>query len=346
VLAFVDAHPLRKIPGIGSRTTRLLEAHVLRKEVDTDVRGMECSVTAGEVRTSPGMSAHALERILGAPGTERGIGEKVWAWFHGVDRAEVKAATDVPTQISIEDTYQGLDTMAEVTQELRKLAASLLRRMHVDLVDDEGNDGDTALEDRKKWLAHPRTLRLTTRPRTAAGDGRPYNFNRVSRSQPLPNFVFGFSAPKEDIVDKLVSEHLVPMFRRLNPERGGWHTGLLNICVANMARTGTSDPAGRGRDISVMFRTQDDVLRDFRVHDDDAVEHGDAGGGVGVQNGVGDTPGEPARLQQEDQDESTDGGWEEEDESGLEESVTCAQCGHRILGFAAGAHQRYHLLGD
>jgi len=351
-VAFVDRHPLRKVPGIGSRTTRLLEAHVLQKEPEPETHSMECSVTAGEVRNYSGMSDHALERLLGAPGAERGIGEKVWGLLHGVERTEVKAATDLPTQISIEDTYRGLDTLAEITQELRKLAASLLRRMHVDLVDDDDNGDDetipAASERRRRWLAHPRTLRLTTRPKTSPGDDKPYNFKRVSRSQPLPSFVFRLATPREDIVDKLVSEHLLPMFRKLNPERDGWHTGLLNVCVANMVPTATSDPAGRGRDISVMFRTQEHLLREFRVYDPDPPEGEVGGGGVLGVWGGGDAPNDrtPASPVEDGEGESADEGWGDEGESGLEDCITCGQCGHRLPAFAAGAHQRYHLLGD
>ena len=340
VLSFVAAHPLRKVPGIGSRTTRLLEAHVLQKAVEPEVHSMECVLTAGDARSHPGMSAHVLERILGGPGAERGIGEKVWGLLHGVDRAEVKAASDLPTQISIEDTYQGLDSMAQITQELRKIAASLLRRMHLDLVDEADEAAGHGAVAVQRWQAHPRTIRLTTRPKYAISEGKPYNYNRVSHSRPLPTFIFSFATPREEIIEKLVSECLLPMFRKLNPEPSGWHIGLLNICVANLVRTGTPDPAGRGRDISIMFRTQEDVLKEFRVYDHGPTAEQEDGKTEGGE--VSDL-----HVQQggEDDDEGTEGsydGWGD-DLEGLE---ACTICGIHIPHFAAGAHQRYHLLGD
>ncbi len=319
ILAFMDAHHLRKVPGIGAKTTRLLEGHVLAREVEVVDPG---SVTVGEVRALPHMSAALLEKLLGGPGAERGVGERVWGLLHGVDNSEVKAASDVPSQISIEDTYQGLNALSEITAELKKLSASLLRRMHADLLVD--HDDKVATADQRRWLAHPRTLRLTTRPKTERGDGKPYGFNRASRSQPLPTLLFNLSTPGEWLVEKLVSDHLLPMFHKLNPGSGGWNVGLLNVCVTNMVPTGADDRASSGRDISTMFRRQEDVLREFRVYDLAPPSEG-----LDLQDRWVADEGEEDLI--------------EYDRDSLE---SCPLCGHPIPAFAIAAHETYHALGE
>ena len=56
---------------------------------------MECSVSVGEARQKQGMSPQLLEKLLGGPGSEKGIGERVWALLHGVDPSEVKSPPNV-----------------------------------------------------------------------------------------------------------------------------------------------------------------------------------------------------------------------------------------------------------
>jgi DNA polymerase iota len=76
-------------------------------------------------------------------GTPHGIGTRVWDLLNGCDDTEVGQAREVPKQISIEDSYRRLDTMEDVLKELHMLAASLLKRMHADLL---GNDDDDLSE--------------------------------------------------------------------------------------------------------------------------------------------------------------------------------------------------------
>jgi DNA polymerase iota len=67
------------------------------------------SVTVRDVRLFPGIGPETLESILAGPGTERGIGGKVWRLINGVDDSEVQQMRKVPSQISIEDSYIRLD---------------------------------------------------------------------------------------------------------------------------------------------------------------------------------------------------------------------------------------------
>ncbi|KAI0872808.1 hypothetical protein GGS24DRAFT_422808 [Hypoxylon argillaceum] len=419
VEAFMDAHSIRKVPGIGSRTVQLIEEYLLARP--TARRDREAShATVGEVRRHPGMSAALLDQILDRPGAERGGGEKVWGLLHGVDPSEVKEATDVPTQISIEDTYMSrpLQTAAEVVRELGAIATSLVRRMRVDLTEADihtpvattNNATQSAVSasaapysspNSLRWVAYPKTLRLSTRtkpkqtiPPTSASAVEAPIFSRSSRSAPLPNFVFQLSSftstthpsstsPSptlscEEIAERLATEILLPLFRRLHPERGGWNLALLNVCVTNMvvvASEAGSAAAGvaPGRDIGRMFRTQEDKLREWTVYDtsptpeplrsavsasaaglsgieDEGGEYvgGDAVGELEVE---GDTQireepmmssGSPLADRGEDGDDDDDDEiWEEPEES---DSQQCQICGHAIPAFAMLAHERFHAM--
>jgi len=122
-----------------------------------------------------------------------------------------------------------------------------------------------------RWLAHPRTLRLSTRPRRPPNpDGsRARSFNRISRSCPLPNLVFHLNESVEALAEKLVHETLIPSFRKLHPEKSGWNLSLVNIAVTNMAEAAAESKDSKGRDIGKMFKTQESVLREWRVEDRD-----------------------------------------------------------------------------
>jgi DNA polymerase iota len=314
VLSFMDEHSLRKVPGIGSKTTRVLEGFVLGKEPESDTHSMECSTTVGQVRTHPDIAPVALSRLLSGPGSERGLGPKVWALLHGVDDTDVKPARDIPTQISIEDTYRGLNHPSEIHRELLAIATSLLRRMHTDLLaeeeeeyDDPPNPTTATTTTGRRWLARPKTIRLSTRPYTTFQDDKPYNWARHSRSCPLPSFVFHAGSettkttrsppPLDRIAARLVAEILLPLFHKLNPSPTKPPTTTPSPPVpgagppplsphapdADLAKPDTvaggwniglmnvcvtNMSAGDGGDIGAMFRRQEGVLREFTVYDE------------------------------------------------------------------------------
>ncbi|KAK4042316.1 hypothetical protein C8A01DRAFT_44696 [Parachaetomium inaequale] len=343
VLTFMDEHSLRKVPGIGSRITRVLEGFVLGKEPDPDLYTMECSTTVGQVRTHPGISPPTLSRLLSGPGAEKNLGPKVWTLLHGVDDTAVQPARDIPTQISIEDSYRGLTQPSEIRRALLAITSSLLRRMHTDLVEEDVSPTTstastanpvTNSSSSSRWLARPRTLRLSTRPYTTPQDDKPYNWARHSRSCPLPSFVFNTSLPQEERAERLVTETLLPLFYNTG---GGWNIGLLNVCVANMSAGG----GGGVGDIGAMFRRQEGVLREFTVYARDEGEEEE-------EEGHG--------LEQKEEEEEEEGGlvtdtWDngdddDDDTPEEEDSVLCPVCDRLVPRFAVSAHERYHRLGD
>jgi DNA polymerase iota len=349
-MTFVGGHEIGKIPGIGFKLAQKIREFVLNRPAEIDqglvYGGTKEHVTVEMARECPEMDPEMLENLLAGPGSQHGIGQKVWCLLHAIDDTEVSQMRTVPRQISIEDSYIRLDTLPQVLKELDTLAKSLLTRMRVDLlcneddvdpVSPEGNDeADTKVinTEGKKWLAHPKTLRLTTRPRQALlPDGtRPRSFKRISHSAPLPNFVFGLSESVDSLADKLVKEALIGMFRKLHPEKAGWNLSLVNLAVTNMAETAGNSKTANGRDIGNMFKRQEDVLKDFRVTDDHQIaeEHvWDAGTGL------------TERGEEENDGAGTHDDWDngEEDDYG----EVCEDCGMRLPSFAMVAHRRFHI---
>lgn len=347
VAEFMDPHALRQVPGIGAKLTHALEGFYLAHDVDTtEATSKSCvAVTVGQLRTHPKTSPQLFEKLLGSrSGFEKGIGERIWALLHGNDDSAVKAASGVPTQISIEDTYPGanggLQTIEQVAHELLKLSTSLLRRMYVDLtvtqceeLDDDQKvslvlDRQT-LRHRRKWLAQPKTVRLSTRPKSAPSDGKSYNWGRASRSQMLPSFMLSSASKAEDAaaLKRLVEETLLPMFFALHPSKSEWNISMINICVTNMVSTAAGQvPNANGRDILHMLRTQESVLRDFRVQD--------------AHNGE-ELSSMHSNADSVDQEEMECETWEDTDRIHV-----CGRCGHSIPHFAKAAHERYHSFED
>jgi DNA polymerase iota len=373
VFRFISDHDIGGLPGIGFSLSQKLRSHVLHRAASSEDgliygRSKE-KMTVRDMRESPNMSPQLLDKILGGPGAQQGIGGKIWGLLSGVDDTEVAQARNVPRQISIEDSYIRLDTLDQVYKELNMLAASLLKRMQMDLLEDDDDeeesreDQNTATGNRlnitasgnKRWMAHPRVIRLTTRPRKASNpDGtRARSFARISRSGPLPLFIFNLSASIDVTARKLVDECLLSLFKSLHPEKSGWNLSLVNVGVTNMEE-GISSATGE-RDISKMFKRQDEFLRDWKVEDRDIPPDGDAARPEDLD--IEDhTAGGQTFSRRDDHVDSEDFSfstpqsstaeldmeWDEEDG----EQDCCSTCGAVLPGFAMAAHERYHAMEE
>ncbi|KAF2036145.1 DNA/RNA polymerase [Setomelanomma holmii] len=362
VTLFMDEHEVGKIPGIGFKMAQKIRTHVLQRPANFDnglvYGGTKENVLVRDVRQYLGMGPETLERLLGGSGVPAGIGTRIWDLMNGCDAIEVGQAREVPTQISIEDSYIRLDTLDEVTKELRMLAISLLKRMHADLLEEEEEEQmpiDSSVVQHaptKRWLAHPKTIRISTRPRPPQNpDGsRNRSFARISKSTSMPGFVFSLKEDISTLVERLIVQTLLPLFRQLHPEKSGWNLSLVNIAAANMADA-ASEKGGVGRDIAKMFRRQDDVLKQRRVADevDESV----------MSDKKVDPP--PAaqlilppylsdREGSEDKPTPSQEGsrpivdhWDSEDEEMLDaDAYRCEECGAFMPLFAMGAHERWH----
>ncbi|EXJ95406.1 DNA polymerase iota subunit [Capronia coronata CBS 617.96] len=354
VTQFLDKHDIGKIPGIGFKLAQKIRTCVLGRQLGLPqpytCGDAKYSVTVQDVRSHSGMGPEMLEEILGGAGSPRGIGGKVWELIHGIDDSEVGKVKRVPSQISQEDSYpRYLVTFAEVKKQLHTLSERLIRRMRMDLLEDEEGEGEEEFRPReagprRRWMAHPRTIRLSTRarPATAPDGARQRMSNRISRSAPMPNLVFSLVEEPSILADRLVEETLVPMFRKLHHEKAGWNLNLINVAVTNMAETAAESKDSQGRDIGRMFRRQDEVLKDFRVTVD---SEGDDGTGSLSPRGEHLDPEIPDSIRNAPKADclATDD-WDFEGDDG-QQADRCEYCHYEVPSFALAAHRRYHELG-
>lgn len=328
VIQFIDDHEIGKIPGIGFKSAHKLRTYFLRREPTSQPyteRDHNDQVKARDLRLSPDMGAPKLSGILGGTGAPKDIGIRVWELLNGVDNSEVLEARAVPTQISIEDSYQGISHFEEAKKKLQILATSLVKRMRTDLVEDS-DDGVT------RWLARPRTLRLSTRqrsPRNADGS-REYSYanGRISRSAPAPSFLFKLGAGVEAIAEKLVEESLLSMFRKLHPDKSFGELSLINIAVTNMVESAGDQKQSSGRDIGQMFKNQESSLR---KQPEEMYSQ--------ASQTSPSTWEEPTPVNEATWEES-----EDEDESSTVH--TCDICGMLLPAFVLPAHALYHAVPD
>ena len=356
VTSFIDAHDIEKIPGIGFKMGPKIRRHILGRPADGETglssEGPNEHVSVHDVRCFPGMGPEMLEQILTGPGSRRGIGGLIWSLINGVDDSIVALGKRAPSQISIEDSYKvRLNTMQQVRSELLRLSRSLLKRVQHELIDRDGpNDG-------QGWIAYPKSLRISTRPspRMKADACRAPSFARISRMEPMPTFVLSLTDSVDSLAERLVTEALVPQFRRLHPARSGWDLALLNVAV--MIDQDNERRPGPNRDIARMFHGQDAVLREWKVEDRDVPpDH------VQSPEGPSMAPADVSETRQEHSDRietrdfpefeasvvdphrrSPDTGWDGDPEEGGS-SGRCAACAAVLPLFAMAAHDRFHLM--
>ena len=251
------------------------------------------------------------------------------------------------------------------------LAGSLIKRMRLDLTssledddiaaDSEEDDNDlTQTNDTstsRRWIAHPKSLRLSTRPRPPLNlDGtRSRKFNRISKSTNMPMFVFSCTHSVDELTDRLVDEVLMSLFRKLHPERSGWNLSLVNLCATNMSLTASEGKDGAGRDISMMFKRQEDVLKEWKVEDADIAPSDDEDNDH--QQAVEEDadwshdpeylpPGsEDLRAFTQESFQGDDDAWDSDDNM-LDAGDSCRICGAVMPPYAMLAHERFHDLPD
>jgi len=360
VIDFLDHHDIGAIPSVGFKLAQKLREYVLGAPADFKAGlvygGTLENVTVGMIRGLPELSTEMLEKLLSGPGSPHGIGAKVFGLIYGVDNTEVGSARNVPHQISIEDSYTRLDTMEQVINELQMLSARLIQRMRIDLTT-TGDDEDDVSETKhgniesapKKWMGRPETLRLTTRPRPALNaDGtRTRTFKRMSRSVPVPSFIFSLQDNVQSMASRLISEALFPLFKKLHPEKSGWNLSLVNVAVTDMVVTASGSRDAAGRDIGKMFKQQNHVLDEWRIKYDADDERDIM---VNTSNDVEVAPHDSITdsfSQYEEARMGSESEWDEHsDDESSEPGDWCQSCRNTIANFAKTAHERFHLLNE
>ncbi|KAK9265216.1 hypothetical protein V1519DRAFT_435451, partial [Lipomyces tetrasporus] len=301
---FLDAFDIGRIPWIGHRSKSII--------LDAIYKGSDgVNDTPEEDRDSTVFTVrHLANKHIFVNSLGQSSGEKLWDLLHGIDHSVVQPTSDIPTQISIEDTFKSLTSLIEVHNVLSRLSHSLLERVQVDLMDSNGD-----------WLGHPRTMRLTTRTRSS-GYG-----SRISRSDSLPAIVFSSSHTSDYIVDYLVDRCWMPLFSKLIGDAKAFDIVLLNVAVVNIEKA----PA-KSSDITAFFGKKkpndNDHLQD--VHIEEPVHK------------RAKVVGEYAKS------EFSDGLAEDEEDVVSEDDScdeVCVVCGQRMMSFALEAHMRFHDFG-
>jgi len=263
-----------------------------------------------------------------------------------------------------------------VLKQLKMLSCSLVERMRIDLVTSDDEETNFSLQDREfehgrlaehgitdyegrhtmvnaelsanptnlkgkapgKWLAHPKTIRLSTRPRLPLNpDGtRSRSFKRISHSAPLPNYVLSLTDGVDSLAERLVHDTLLGMFRKLHPEKAGWNLSLVNLAVTNMAEAGGESKTANGRDISSMFRRQESVHKEFTAYaDEQPTPQTDSISQTGA------TETRPSLVDSNlDMEDNT---WAEEEDG---DNERCGICGMSAPMFAMPAHMRFHEVAE
>ncbi|SZF02582.1 unnamed protein product [Blumeria hordei] len=332
VIRFIDRYEISKIPGVGLKSSQRIRSYVtsLYPSFSSDLPGKASdeAILVRDVRNFPGMGPEVLERVLGGPGAERGIGGKVWGLLHGVDNSIVKNARQIPHQISMENTYLCLKTMPEVHHQLSLLAMRLIKRMHIDLLE---NCEDSHTGILKKWIALPKTVRLSTRARPTKNSGttQAKSYSRVSRSCPCPNFIFELDVDIGLAVERLVEKTLIPLFKKLHPKNSEWNLCLVNLCVTNMKQIAEKDC----QDISRILN----LSKDMADEEPNINSHLPLNSIFGEQNSVPS----PFSLSLQQGDQQTD----EEGEDQFRSQAKCDACDVMVPLFAIEAHRRFHSHG-
>ena len=265
--------------------------------------------------------------------------------------------------------------MSEVVNQLTALSLSLLNRMQSDLRAAESGPGqaaglaNSAMDEEvdlprsgppRHWIAHPKTLRLTTRPRPPLKlDGtRSRTFARMSKSTSMPTFVFTERVPVKVLAQRLVEEILVPLFHKLHTERSGWDLSLVNICATNMVMTASSGKNATGRDIGKMLRRQEGMLREWQIADADVPPEDQVPASTDPSQidspplssickpTYGAAGGSEDYMSSTQESGVTGDAWDstEDDEEGR--GKTCDVCNAVMPAFAMVAHLRFHDIPD
>lgn len=190
---------------------------VTSKEKEAFLTSNPQSLTVRQVRKQVDLST-----LISWFGTEKG--KWLWDILHARDDSQIVESLLQPKSIGVEDSFLHCTSIEEVSTRLLDLTTDLVTRMENDL------------KENGAWVKYPRNLRLTPRFRnhTDAGrSGEVFRHKRVSRSAPLPVDAFASHLTPANRAAKLVSQVLLPMFRKLCSDKSGWDLSLLNVGVSD-----------------------------------------------------------------------------------------------------------------
>ena len=227
----------------------------------------------------------------------------------------------------MEDSYLCMDTLSQVQKEEYTLSRRLLYQMRLDLMQPEHDAtmealGCTAETQRPqfRWLALPKTIRLSLRPKGDGSKNGKRSFRRISRTALAPSFLFSHGK-LEDVALRLARDSFMPLYRQMLPEvTSNWNLSLINVAVTDISRT-----TGNGN-VRAMLMSRDTIRGPPRRVHDGRTAVGD--GSVTILDETSNGMPECEDLQNLDQP--------------FEDESRCTICGVRFPVWAIEAHNRYH----
>lgn len=113
---------MERLPGFGYKTRVAIAERLCLEQIDE--RPVEERCTVLDLRKA------ATEEIM-CQLLDARVGKRLWALVHGEDDQPVVMTPDYPAQITVEDSFGGLDSWDEVTKNIRSLTLHLVERLEV-----------------------------------------------------------------------------------------------------------------------------------------------------------------------------------------------------------------------
>ncbi|EGC43221.1 DNA polymerase iota [Histoplasma capsulatum var. duboisii H88] len=323
ITRFLDAHDISAIPGIGFKIAQKIRAHILGRQPTSGMYeqlSKEDHVTVRDVRLYPGMCPRMLNEILLSPSSGGISGGSVSG------RAGAGGTWPRDIGMKVWGLLHGIDPSLVAEARAAPTQISIedsygVGRLEGLNVSHDKSGGDGYGNDNK------------------AVDGRSYRRGGGG----------GTWESIDPLASRLVNETILPLFRRLHPEKSGaGKICVMNVAVTNMVLVAGVDKGGAGRDIGRMFRSQGRASREWRVEGwkearegagDDAGPQGEEMVGSTAMIGDGCDDGNAAWDSEEEEDDilGTNNG-------DIMMMTECVTCGAQIAHFALRAHEVYHSI--
>ncbi|KAK9479793.1 hypothetical protein V1514DRAFT_327400 [Lipomyces japonicus] len=293
---FLDDKDIARIPGMGHSYKKLL-LHAMygqkQKKLDSDdfkVISVRSNITKGR-----------FIQVF-----KHNNGHRLWDLIHGIDNSCVRPTAEIPTQVSIEDTFMSLSSLDELKPVLHRLSESLLARMRIDL------------KSNGLWIGYPSRIRLTLRHRASDYGAR------ISKSEVIPSTVFKDERDVREVASVLVERVVMPLFKKLVHDARSFDIVLVNIAAVNIE----SSPV-QAKDITLFLDRQKRPNANKILNQQVKKSR--------VDEGVSESSSDEQNadwIDEADEDNQYD-----YDDCGHQ---LCGLCGTRMLTFAVDAHMRFH----
>lgn len=257
---FLDPYPLRSLNGFGSVIVEKLCTHASKT-----VGHGEKDFPSGQLTVALARQIFDWQSLKDLFGQRR-LGTRLYNLLQGNDDEAVIKAPEYPAQISIEDTYRGLEGSA-LLKEIFILSESLLRRLETEIVDSEEQasiakynlvekpvvldefletsvkvrDYQELMAEKRKgqyhWKRYPLTVRLSIR--------QGWWDNRISRQGKMPVEIFDLSLSRKQRAH-ILAQNLELILKAIfaSESNKGQGLNLINIAALDLSSNRPSKAIG------------------------------------------------------------------------------------------------------